>query len=179
MGYLPYQLVGRISSINSSSNILEESISKLHVDPWTSPTESNASPRKSTSCNIYHKNQPCWMAPTERQHVAGLEFHRTIGIQSYLSATQPIGSMCGISTYMYHKNQPNIGTYTNSHGCIMGHGPFIHQNYPKLVSWFHRQPSILSLRVLKGDLKWPWKLRFRFPSKQQATIACLYIHIYI
>ena len=31
----------------------------------------------------------------------------------------PIGSMYGISTYIYHKNQPNVGVYTihGSYGC--------------------------------------------------------------
>ena len=31
----------------------------------------------------------------------------------------PIGSMYGIFTYIYHKNQPNVGKYTihGSYGC--------------------------------------------------------------
>ena len=34
-------------------------------------------------------------------------------IQKYMQCfIQPIGSMYGIFTYIYHKNQPNVGKYT-------------------------------------------------------------------
>ena len=41
----------------------------------------------------------------------------------------PIGSMCGIFTYIYHKDQPNVGTYV-IHG---SYGSSNHEIYPREV----------------------------------------------
>ena len=38
--------------------------------------------------------------------------HGTSGIHIYLEIVCPIGSMYGIFTYFYHKNQLNVGKYT-------------------------------------------------------------------
>ena len=40
----------------------------------------------------------------------------------------PIGSMYGIFTYIYHKNQPNVGKYTIRGSCGYGTWTFWHRN---------------------------------------------------
>ena len=46
------------------------------------------------------------------------------GRRSGLTTLLPIGSMYGISTYVYHKSQPNVGKYTmhGSYGLLHTQG---------------------------------------------------------
>ena len=41
-----------------------------------------------------------------------IEGHRIRMKRTELGCSIPIGSMYGIFTYIYHKNQPNVGKYT-------------------------------------------------------------------
>ena len=67
----------------------------------------------------------CSMHPQDPKRSRLLEPRRLI--------PKPIGSMYGVYTYIYHKNQPNVGTYT------------IHGSYGKCPS-FPNKTGVFSLR---------------------------------
>ena len=70
---------------------------------------------------------------------------RAVSQESYL----PIGSMYGIYTYIYHKNQPNVGKYTK-HGSYGLDRDFHHRIGHSRVRFFSRQITGLVTTRLGG-----------------------------
>ena len=74
----------------------------------------------------------------------------------FLRIVNPIGSMYGIFTYIYHKNQPNVGKYTiqtihGSYGnCILGR---FETSWVLNISRIDPRPSMQFLVTSKGCIQ--------------------------
>ena len=75
----------------------------------------------------------------------------------------PIGSMYGIFTYIYHKNQPNVGKYT-IHGWILRVAFYSNHHIPRFRAACRNEGITSAYKLTKLEIQ----------AKQGRLVPCLY-----